>query len=152
MLKKDPTAKFQKNVKEVVKKCNIIINKSNKYKFIQIKPQAPKLNTLIKPHKENLPIRPVVNYKNAPTYHIAKLLAKWLKQNMDLPYKYNIDSTIHCAEALKKLNILPTSKIITLDITNLYTNIPSNEAIELVNERLQEISPDSKIYKTRSLS
>jgi hypothetical protein len=94
MLKKDPTAKFQNNVKEVVKKCNIIINKSNKYKFIQIKPQAPKLNVLIKLHKVNLPIRPVVNYKNAPTYHIAKFLAKWLKQNMDLPYKYNIDSTI----------------------------------------------------------
>jgi hypothetical protein len=63
---------------------------------------------------------------------------------MDLPYKYNIDSTIHCAEALKKLNIIPTSKIITLDITNLYTNIPSNEAIELVNQRLQVISPDNK--------
>jgi retron-type reverse transcriptase len=63
---------------------------------------------------------------------------------MDLPYKYNIDSTIHCAEALKKLNVLPTSKIITLDITYLYTNIPSNETIELVNHKLQEISPDSK--------
>jgi hypothetical protein len=79
-----------------------IAYRSNKYKFIQIKPQAPKLNALIKLHKVNLPIRPVVNYKNAPTYHIAKFLAKWLKQNMDLPYKYNIDSTIHCAEALKK--------------------------------------------------
>jgi hypothetical protein len=63
---------------------------------------------------------------------------------MYLPYKYNIDSTIQCAEALKKLNVLPTSKIITLDITNLYTNIPSNETIELVNHKLQGISPDSK--------
>jgi hypothetical protein len=142
-LKKDPTVKFQKNVKEVLKKCRIIINSSNKYKFIQIKPQAPKLNALIKLHKENLPIRPVVNYKNAPTYYTAKFLAKWLKQNLDLPYKYNINSTIHCAESLKKLNILPTSKIITLDITNLYTNIPSNETIELVYHKLQEINPDS---------
>jgi hypothetical protein len=108
MLKKDPTAKFQRNVKDVVKKCNVIFNKSNKYKLIQIKPQAPKPNAFIKLHKDNLPIRPVVNYKNAPTYHIAKLLAKWLKQNMTLPFKYNIDSTIHCAEALKKINVQPT--------------------------------------------
>jgi hypothetical protein len=144
LLKKDPTAKFQRNVKDVVKKCNIIINKSNKYKFIQIKPQAPKLNALIKLHKDNLPIRPVVNYKNAPPYYIAKFLAKWLKQNMDLPFKYNIDSTIHCAEALKKINIQPTSKIITSDITNLYTSIPSNEVIDLINQKLHEIGLDNK--------
>jgi hypothetical protein len=86
-LNKYPTVKFQRNVKEVVKKCNIIINKSNKYKFIQMKPQAPKLNALIKLHKDNLTIRPVVNYRNAPTYHIEKFLAKWLKQNMNLSYK-----------------------------------------------------------------
>jgi hypothetical protein len=144
MVKKDPTVKFQRNVKDVIKKCNIIINKSNKYKFIQIKPQAPKLNALIKFHKDNLPIRPVVNYRNAPTYYTAKFLAKWLKQNMNLPYKYNFDSTVQCAGALKKLNIQPTSKMITLDITNLYTNIPSNEAIDLINQNLQEIVQGNK--------
>jgi hypothetical protein len=76
MLKKDSTTKFQKNVKEVVKKCNIIINRSNKYKFIQIKPQAPKLNALIKLHKVNLPIRPVVNYKNAPHMPYCKIFSQ----------------------------------------------------------------------------
>jgi hypothetical protein len=141
-LKKDPSAKFQKNVKETLKKCHIIISSLNKFKFIQIKPQAPKLNALIKLHKENLPIRPVVNYKNAPTYNIAKFLAKWLKQNLNLPYKYNINNTTQCAESLMKLNVLPMSKIATLDITNLYTNIPSNETIELVYHKLQEMNPD----------
>jgi hypothetical protein len=57
---------------------------------------------------------------------------------MNVPYKYNIDSTVQCAEALKMLSIQPTSKMITLDITNLYTNIPSNEAIDLINQKLQE--------------
>jgi retron-type reverse transcriptase len=36
------------------------------------------------------------------------------------------------------------SKIITLDITNLYTSIPSNEVIELINQKLQELGLDSK--------
>jgi hypothetical protein len=99
---------------------------------------------LIKLHKENLPIRPVDNYKNAPTYYIAKFLAKWLKQNLNLPYKYNINNTIQCTESLTKLNILPTSKIITLDIINLYTNILSNETIELMYHKLQEMNLDSK--------
>jgi hypothetical protein len=63
---------------------------------------------------------------------------------VNLPYKYNIINTTHCAESLIKLNVLPTSKIITLDITNLYTNIPSKETIELVYHMLQEMIPDSK--------
>jgi hypothetical protein len=70
-LNEDPTAKFQRNVKDVAKKCNILINKSDKHKYIQIKPQAPKLNALIKLHKYTLLIIPVVNYRNAPTCYIA---------------------------------------------------------------------------------
>jgi hypothetical protein len=69
-LNEDPTAKFQRNVKDVVKKCNILIDKSDKHKYIKIKPQAPKLNALIKLHKDTLLIIPVVNYRNAPTWCI----------------------------------------------------------------------------------
>jgi superfamily I DNA and RNA helicase len=92
----DRTIKFQKQVKEVVKKCSIIVDKSNKFKLIQIKPQVPKLNFLIKLHKDTTHIRPVVNYRNAPTYYIEKVMASWLKQNMGLSYKFNVDNTLEC--------------------------------------------------------
>jgi hypothetical protein len=81
-LKKDPTVDFQKKAKKAIKKCNEIIDKSNKLKYIQIKPQAPKLNIAIKLHKDITPIRPIVNYKNAPSYYIAKITADWLKRNL----------------------------------------------------------------------
>jgi hypothetical protein len=55
-LNRDPTSKFQKNVRDVIKTCNTIIDKANKYKYIQIKPQAPKLNITVKLHKEKNPI------------------------------------------------------------------------------------------------
>jgi hypothetical protein len=63
----DPTPRYQKDVKEIVKKCKTIIDKPSQYKYIQMNPQAPKLNGLIKMHKETQPIRPVVNYRCAPT-------------------------------------------------------------------------------------
>jgi hypothetical protein len=80
-LNKDPTSNFQKNVEDVIKICNTIIEKYKKYKCIQIKPQAPQLNTAVKLHKEKSPIRPIVNYRNAPSYYknIEKILANWLK-------------------------------------------------------------------------
>jgi hypothetical protein len=37
----------------------------------------------------------VVNYRNAPTYYeFAKVVARWLKENMDLSFKYNTINTI----------------------------------------------------------
>jgi hypothetical protein len=87
------------------------------------------LNIAIKLHKDIAPIRPVVNYRDAPSYYIAKITADLLKINFELPFEYNIKNSIQCAENIKELNIQPTHKMLTLDITNLYTNIPINETI-----------------------
>jgi hypothetical protein len=135
-LNTDPTTKFQKKVKEVIKKCNTIIDRSSKFKYIQIKPQAPILNVAVKFYKDMAPIRPIVNYRNAPSYYIGKIPANWLKQNLDLPFKYNFKNSIECAERIKEPNIQPTYKMLALDITNLYTNIPINETIDLITTKL----------------
>jgi hypothetical protein len=37
---------------------------------------APTLNALVKTHKENAPIRPVINNTRAPSYKLAKYLNK----------------------------------------------------------------------------
>jgi hypothetical protein len=36
------------------------------------------------------PITPIVNYKHALSYYIAKVTANWLKRNFELPFEYNI--------------------------------------------------------------
>jgi hypothetical protein len=38
-------------------------------------------------------------------------------------YKYGINNTVQYAAALTKLKIRPTSRMITMDIANLYTNV-----------------------------
>ena len=45
---------------------------------MQMKPMAPKLNALIKTHKEDKPIRPVINNIQAPSYKLTKYLNKKL--------------------------------------------------------------------------
>jgi hypothetical protein len=49
---------------------------------------------------------------SAPTYYIAKVMAGWLQQHMELPYRYNVISTLQCAEMLLKLKIQPTHKML----------------------------------------
>jgi hypothetical protein len=56
---KHPTPKYQKYVKEMVKIYKPIIDRLSQYRYIKMNPQAPKLNILIKLHKETQPIRSV---------------------------------------------------------------------------------------------
>ena len=38
----------------------------------QIRPSAPTLQALPKIHKEDIPIRPIINYRNTPAHKLAK--------------------------------------------------------------------------------
>jgi hypothetical protein len=67
--------------------------------------KTPQLNVLIKLHKETQPLRPVVNYRCALTYKLSKVIAKWLKQNLNLPYTYNSRNTLQSAVKLKNLKM-----------------------------------------------
>jgi hypothetical protein len=57
-----------------------------------------------------------------------------------LPFKYNVKNSKICAERIKELDIHSTYRMLTLDITNLYTNIPNKEVIELITTELQDNS------------
>jgi alkaline phosphatase len=60
-LQKDPTEKYQKQVQQIITKCKDSIDKQQKKYLLRIKPRPPTLKAQIKIHKENEPIRPVVN-------------------------------------------------------------------------------------------
>jgi hypothetical protein len=68
---------------------------------------APKLNTLIKTHKEDKPIRPDINNTQAPSYKLTKNLNKRLNQLIKLRYKYYTKNSKVAAQDLI------TSKLIT---------------------------------------
>jgi len=75
-LNKDPTNLYQKQIQQAIQKCNILIDKRTHKYLMNIKRIAPKLNAYIKTHKENKPIRSVVNNTQAPSYKIVKYLNK----------------------------------------------------------------------------
>jgi len=85
---------------------------------------APTLNVYIKIHKENEPIRSVVNNTREPAYKTAKYLNKKLNNLINLPYTYTTRNTHKVAEELKATHIGECMKIITLDIKGTYVNLP----------------------------
>jgi len=94
---KDPTDKYNKQIHRVAQQCKLIINKQTHKHLTNLQPSAPKLNVVIKTHKEEMPIRPVVNKTHAPSHKIAKFLNTRLKNMEILPNTYNIKNSLEIA-------------------------------------------------------
>jgi hypothetical protein len=45
---------------------------SQKRKFIHLNPSPPTFKGLINIHQQEAPIRPVINWRNTPSYNVAK--------------------------------------------------------------------------------
>jgi hypothetical protein len=52
------------------------MQKDERWKYINLNPTAPTISGLTKIHKEDSPITPTVNWKNASAYKLAKMLSK----------------------------------------------------------------------------
>jgi len=131
-LKADPTDKYQKQILKAIQKCKLLINKKSHRYLTNIQPKAPKLNAYIKTYKESMSIRPVVNNTQASSHRIAKFINTRL-QNMELlPNTYNIKNATEIAEEISKLHINQNMRLITLDIKDLYTNLPTQGIIRTI--------------------
>ena len=50
------------------------------YGLTKNNPSPPVMKALPKIHKQNIPIRPVINCINSPNYKVSKLITKILKE------------------------------------------------------------------------
>jgi sugar (pentulose or hexulose) kinase len=66
----------------------------------ELNPTAPTMRSFIKLHKENRPIRPVINWRNAPGYKLATKIAEILTTYIPLPFTYNVKNTIQLMNEL----------------------------------------------------
>ena len=62
---------------------------------------------------------------------------KKLQQLLNLPNTYNIKNTQEIAEDLRNIRIKETDRIITLDIKDLYVNLPINGILNATKHWLQ---------------
>jgi hypothetical protein len=90
----------------------------------------------MKLHKHGVPIRPVVNNRSAPSYKAAKKLNDILKQHLLLDNQYTTDNSISLAHNPTKLTINKNHRLSTLDIKDLYVNIPIRETIDITRAQL----------------
>jgi len=95
-------------------------------------PTAPNIRGLPKLHKIDCPIRPIVNWKGAPAYKLAKHLSKILQLHIPLPNAFNVRSPTHLLDDLYDIPYEQGTRLASLDIENMYPNIPTNELIPIL--------------------
>ena len=103
-------------------------------RLIQKNPTPATLKAQHKIHKPGVPIRPAVN-RTAPTYKAAKKLNHILNQHLHLENLYTVENSTKLANDLITITLKESHRLITLDIKDLYVNIPIHEA--LMNTRAQ---------------
>jgi hypothetical protein len=87
----------------------------------------PEINGLIKLHKDNNPIRPVINMRSSPSYNLSSLITKYLNKLLNLPFSFNVMNSHHLIQDLIDLRFEPQYRLCSFDISNMYTNIPTEE-------------------------
>jgi hypothetical protein len=108
--KMDITNRLQRDIRTTINEYQRIVPKDEKWRYIAPNPAAPNMRGLVKIHKVDAPIRPVNNWKYAPAYKVAKMLAKKLQVYTPLPYTFNVKNTTHLIEDLR---------LASFDITNM---------------------------------
>ena len=108
-----------------------LIPKEKRWQFVNLNPSIPNIRGLIKIHKAEAPIRPIVNWENSPAYKVAKMLTNKLHTYAPLPYTYNIKNS----QLINDLQEIPYDlnlRLASLDITNMYTNIPTSTLLATI--------------------
>jgi hypothetical protein len=95
------------------------------------------MHATVKLYKPGIPIRPIINWRNALGYKLAKYLTKLLHNCLDLPYAYNVRNSAHLMTDLKTIKLNSDTRICSFDIENMYTNIPRKEVINITNNILE---------------
>jgi len=112
-----------------------------------MKPTTPQLKANIKTHKERMRIRLVINNINAPAYNLAKLLNKQLHILLPLPNTYTIKNTNEIAQEIIKIPINEQTRMMTLDIKDMYVNLPTEGILTAAKTGLQKTANSLEMNK-----
>ena len=124
-------------------KNNTWVNYLYKNKYISIKDKnclisrhavPSRIYGLIKTHKQNYPIRPVVSTVLSALTNLNKYLADILS-NLLHQSKFNIQNSSDLKEKLTSLKVENDEQLFSLDVVSLFTNVPVDLAIQSVMKR-----------------
>jgi predicted GIY-YIG superfamily endonuclease len=138
-LKKDPTNIYKNRLISILRewKNKRSITDNLYHRIYPTSDIAPKFYGLPKIHKANVPLRPIVSSIGNITYHLSRYLTQMLSPLMGKNPHF-IKNSADFVKKIKELEIPPGRKMISYDVTALFTSIPVDKALEVIRHKLQK--------------
>ena len=109
---------------------------------------SPKYYGLPKIHKAGTPLRPIISSIGTATYNTAKELAKILKPLVGTS-SHHVQNTRDFIDQIKDVRLKDGESIMSYDVTSLFTSVPINPALDIIQQRLTE---DEDLHKRTSMN
>ena len=96
---------------------------------------------LLKTHKKDNPLRPIISNCGTYNYNVAKFLNNLLSPYSINDHSYAKDS-FEFAEFIRQRKISNTEEMVSFDVESLFTNVPTNETIDII---IKDLYNDNKL-------
>jgi peptide-methionine (R)-S-oxide reductase len=134
---------IQRKIKRTVEKhvCTGAIPQKTANLLTVESPTPARFYMLPKVHKNmnQPPGRPIMAGNGTPTERISEYVDEHLKKHISKIPSY-IKDTNHFLEICRSTQLPPNSRIVTFDVSSLYTNIPHDEGIMAVGEFMSKFT------------
>ena len=126
-IKKNPLAALERKTRLHINKLNAMNCLMNDTIIPRVaqKCNVSKSYGLIKIHKVNNPVRPIISAINSSTYNLSKILSKFHYEHLKNPFSH-INNSLELKGNLEGIIIPDGFEIISLHIVSLFTNVLIN--------------------------
>jgi hypothetical protein len=146
VIKRNPTTNLERNSNKIVKDWfqKSYIDKRKYFSLRSSDCPLPKAYGLPKIHKENTPLRIIVSSIGTALYPLASFMQEIISENIPQAIGHvNNSFDLYCSLSGRKI---PNSyTLISLDVISLFTNVPTDLAINGIINRWPHIKDSTKI-------
>lgn len=146
-ISKDPSDDIKKRLNSIIDEVNQHTNKKTLNKLVgHFQPGYMYGNAKIHKNKTEPPLRPIISTIPTPSYEISKQINTLISKYM--PREYSVSSTKAFIDIIRTND--PTNTMASLDVENLFTNVPVSKTIDIILDyvyRNPEIPPPNILEK-----
>ena len=138
-VQKDPTSAKERGLKCLIKSLKDKQNMSQKLaqQLMPSHSSCPRLYGLPKIHKPDVPLRPITCMMDSPAHKTAAYLTKVISPVLGKS-EYTVKNSAAFVGELQTLTLTPEDRLVSFDVTSLFTRVPTAEAVDIICRKLDE--------------
>lgn len=114
------------------------ITKETRIELNDLSATYARIHGLPKLHKDGIPLRPVVDTINSPSYALNKYMNNIIKNITDYT-KYNVKNSYEFKSFIANVRVPDDHILVSFDVVSLYTNTDITKVINILKRRWSEI-------------